>query len=204
MKTEHGLTQQQEAFARAIVEGKSGDAAYAKAYPKSRAWKPSARKVAASKMLAIPNVSERIKVLHAKAAERAILKASEVLMTFRRVHMADPGKLMRRDKGSDGNERAVFLLPDELDEDTRAAIASVKIDDMGRVEYRFWPKVEATKEAARILGLYEKDNEQLANPLAQLMRTLTGNVARPDPAAAAPDPELRRTLGNGAPDEDED
>ena len=51
-------------------------------------------------------------------------------------------------------------LPHELDPETEAAIASFKIDEYGRIEYKFWDKNSALERAAKILGLFKKDNEQ--------------------------------------------
>lgn len=48
----------------------------------------------------------------------------------------------------------------ELDADTAAAVASYEIDEKGVIKYKFWDKNSALDKAAKIQGLYEKDNAQ--------------------------------------------
>jgi hypothetical protein len=52
------------------------------------------------------------------------------------------------------------------------AIKSFKIDEYGRIEYQFWDKNAALEKAAKILGLFEKDNHQKGGILAGLPREL--------------------------------
>jgi len=75
-------------------------------------------------------------------------------------------------------------------------VASFKIDEYGRIEYKFWDKNSALDKAAKILGLYELDNKQKSDPLVDLLASLSGNVL--GPAQGLPtldDDELDRDSG---------
>ena len=152
VKNEHGLTPQQEKFAQEVAKGANLAEAYRAAYPLSKAWKPESVHVAASKLMADAKVSPRVTALQAAAADRAELDATEIMREIRRLAVSDIAGIMR----PDGRVK----LPHELDPATRAAIASFKIDEYGRIEYKFWDKGAALEKAAKIKGLYELDNEQ--------------------------------------------
>ena len=94
-----------------------------------------------------------------------------------------------------------WLLPHELAPEVRAALASVKVDDLGRIEYRFWPKVEALRDTARMKGMFKADNDQ-ASPVAamrELLGKLSGNVLAPGAGSGLPDPDDH----DGEPDADD-
>jgi phage terminase small subunit len=146
------LTPQQEKFAQLVASGKSQVEAYRTAYPKSEKWKDEALRVAGAKMIARGNVSVRVKELTAKAADVAVLEAAGIIREIARLAYSDIGNIMH----TDGRVK----LPNELDPATRAAVASFKIDEYGRIEYKFWDKNSALDKSAKIRGLYEKDNEQ--------------------------------------------
>lgn len=61
---EHGLTQQQENFAKLYVKYGISRKAYLEAYPKSQKWTQSAVDCEASKMLNNPKVSQRVDALN--------------------------------------------------------------------------------------------------------------------------------------------
>lgn len=170
---EHGLTQQQEAFAVAVAAGSSLSDAYRKAYPRSLKWKQEHVHVKASEMAASAKVQRRIATLQGAAADVAILKAGEILTEVRRLCLSDISGIMH----PDGRVK----LPHELDADTRAAVASFEIDAKGAIKYRFWDKNAALDKAAKYLGLYEKDNKQKIDPLQSLLDSLSGNVIGPKP-----------------------
>lgn len=176
MKNEWGLTGPQEKFAQGVADGKSQAQAYREAYPRSKAWGSQSVIVNASKLSADANVSLRVAMLAKKSADDAELDRAEFLRELRRVALSDPAKII----GPEGQ----VLLPNELDAATRAAVASFEIDDMGRVRYKFWNKVDALKAGMQHMGLFQKDNEQKLNPLMNLLMTLNGNVVVP---VAAPE-----------------
>ena len=157
-KNEHGLTPQQERFAREIGAGRSGVEAYRAAYPKSVKWKDQSVHVEASKMLANPKVSQRVSKIQAEASQQAGLEASKILEEVRRLAHSDIAGIMH----PDGRVK----LPHELDPATRAAVSSFKIDEYGRIEYKFWDKNAAIDKAMKNLGLFKADNDQNKPPPA--------------------------------------
>lgn len=170
-RNEHGLTPQQERFAQEIGAGRSGVEAYRTAYPKAKAWKDEAVRVQASKMLAIPNISTRVSKIQAEGARLAELDAAEIAQEIKRLALSDIAGIMH----ADGRVK----LPHELDPATRAAVASFKVDEFGRIEYKFWDKNSALERGAKILGMFEKDNKQKTDPLTEMLKSLTGNVVGP-------------------------
>ena len=90
--------------------------------------------------------------MQAEAAQKAGLKAERVLEEVARLAHSDIAGIMTED--------GKVKLPHELDPTTRAAVASFKIDEYGRIEYKFWDKNTALEKAMKHLGLYEKDNAQ--------------------------------------------
>jgi phage terminase small subunit len=152
-KNENGLTPLQEVFAQTMVIGNvSQSDAYRHAYPKSATWKPDTVHQAASRLMSHSKIRARIAFLQKKSAETVGLEASKVLEEVRRLAHSDIAGIMT----ADGKVK----LPHELDPVTRAAVASFKIDEYGRIEYKFWPKNDALDKAMKHLGLYEKDNAQ--------------------------------------------
>lgn len=152
VKNEHGLTPQQEKFAQLVGSGKPGSVAYLEAYPKAAKWKNEAVRVNASKLLADANVSLRIKAIQAVSAEIAGIDGAQIMREINRLATSDIAGI------TDATGRV--KLPHELDPATRAAVASFKIDEFGRIEYKFWDKNAALDKAAKIKGLYEADNSQ--------------------------------------------
>lgn len=78
----------------------------------------------------------------------------------------DPRKLV----GEDGRMKQLH----ELDDDTAAAIASVEVDNDGNIKYKFWDKNSAIDKAAKVQGLYEKDNDQKAPKVTLITRRVIG------------------------------
>lgn len=163
-KNEYGLTPQQEKFAQEVASGKSLADAYRAAYKASK-MKPEAVHVNASKLADDTKVSLRIKELQGAAAEKAVLDSAQILEEIRRLAVSDISGIV---KIVDGKPQ--IKLPHELDPVTRAAVASFKIDEYGRIEYKFWDKNSALEKAAKHLGLFEKDNGQKAVPLVGEVR----------------------------------
>lgn len=169
------LTPRQEAFAANVASGMSQAEAYRQAYPNALAWKPEAVHQQASRLSHLPHVSSRIKELQASVAESAVLDAAEIMRETRRVAMSDIAGIVH----TEGPMAGKIKLPHELDPATRAAVASFKMDEFGRIEYKFWDKNSALEKAARMLGLFEKDNRQKTDPLAELAKAVMGEVIGP-------------------------
>lgn len=156
------LTPQQEKFAQCVGSGMNFSDAYRSAYKVGPKTKAESVNDMASKLMANPSVSQRVAQIQAGAAEKAGLDAAETMREIRRISLSDIAGIMH----PDGRVR----LPHELDPATRAAVASFKIDEYGRIEYKFWDKNAALEKAAKIQGLFEKDNKQKAVPLVGEVR----------------------------------
>lgn len=183
MKNEHGLTQQQEAFARLLVEGMSQADAYRGAYKSSAKWKAATVHECASRLAMDRKIHTRVCALQAIAAEASSLKAADILNETKRVALSDIGGVIGVKDG-----KVVVLMPNELDPATRAAVKSFEIDDLGRIKYAFWDKNVSLERAAKLLGLFEKDNKQKVDALADLLSGLNGNVLGASPGAAVFEP----------------
>jgi phage terminase small subunit len=125
----------------------------------------------AYKLMQRNEIATRVAALQSAAIERSELDVVETLQEVRRLALSD----IRNAFHPDGRMK----LPHELDANTAACIASVEIDAEGKIKYKLWDKNSALERAAKILGLFEKDNRQKTDPLAELFKSLSGNVVRP-------------------------
>lgn len=170
-KNEHGLTPQQEVFAQSVAGGKSLADAYRVAYPKSLKWAESTLWPHASKLMCNDKVSTRIKALALKVEERFVIDTERLLREASRIAFSDIGQIMH----PDGRVK----LPHELDPDTRAAVSSFKIDEYGRIEYKFYDKNSGVERLFKHKGLFEVDNTQKAANAAAFLKSITGDIAGP-------------------------
>lgn len=180
MASNGNLTPAQELFAQHVAAGKSQAEAYRNAYPKSGTWKDEAVWVAASKLMANAKVSVRVKELQEKHAAKFDITAERVLLEIARIAFFDPRKLYY----PDGSPIPINLL----DDDTAAALAGLDIHEeyegtgkdrkfIGYTKkYKVSEKNAALEKLAKYRGLYELDNKQKTNPLAELLSQLSGNV----------------------------
>ena len=153
-KNEHGLTPPRERFAVLVAGGMALIDAFHEAYPKDRS-NGNSQQVKACQLRKDPRVAARIVGLQAAAAERATLKLEDMLEETRRIMLASVQGLIDPVTGRVKKLR-------ELDAATAAALEWVKTDKTGRiVDYRFHNKNAALERAAKILGAFKKDNEQL-------------------------------------------
>ena len=90
--------------------------------------------------------------------------------------LQETARLAFSDIGRIISEGGKVLLPHELDDDTRAAVSSFKIDEYGRIEYKFWDKNSASERLFKHIGLYETDNKQKVDALGDLLDGLSGKV----------------------------
>ena len=93
-------------------------------------------------------------MLREKAEVAAVVTRERLLREIGRLAFVDPRRLLRED--------GTMLPLHELDDDTAAAIASVEVDEYGKLKYKLWDKGAAQEKLAKVLGVYEKDNEQKA------------------------------------------
>lgn len=93
-KNEHGLTDQQEHFARLVAEGKLLIEAYQEAYPKSRDWKRQSLHASASNLAANELVTRRIYALRNQAVEKTEVNIQRLVREMAAVAFADPRELV--------------------------------------------------------------------------------------------------------------
>lgn len=190
---EHGLDAVEEKFCHGILRGLTQADALREAHPLAKGWADATVWVKASAMASRDTVRVRIAALRKAQEEQEVITTREVHMAYRHIALSDPAGLVKVLPPEEGQTegRVRWLLPHELAPEIRAAIASVKVDDLGRVEYRFWPKVEALRDTARMKGMFEKDNEQgsAVGALRELLGKLSGNVLAPAAGSGLPDPD---------------
>jgi phage terminase small subunit len=155
-KNEHGLTPKQEQFALAVAGGMGLSAAYRDSYRATK-MKPETVNDVSSKLMASPQITQRVRQLQAQAAVLANLNAADILLELKKLAHSDIANIM--------DDAGRVKMPHQLDAQTRAAIASFKVDEAGNIEYKFWPKNNAIDMAMKHLGLYERDNDQAAKKM---------------------------------------
>lgn len=180
------LTAKQEAFCKAIVAGGTQADAYRSVYSAAR-MKAKQVHEEASKLMASPKIAQRVSDLASAVDREFTISTADLVRESARVAFSDISKIM----GPDGRMK----LPTELDEDTRRAVSSFKIDDLGRIEYKFWDKNSAHERLFKFKGMFEKDNSQRVDALGELISALQGNVVGPVESAA--------TFGPGMADEED-
>ena len=150
------IGQQPEAFCRFVAQGMTQRDAYRMAYPKSANWKDASVDRRATRLR--HRCETRILELMNQISQEAVLETRTILAELARLARSDIGRIVDPNTGK-------ILLPHELDAGTRAAVAAFKIDEYGRIEYKFWDKNSAIEKAMRHLGLFERDNAQKPPPL---------------------------------------
>lgn len=173
------LTGQQEKFALGVASGKTQADAYREAYPRSKKWKDSAVYSQASALMADSKVSTRVKELKERITNAGIASAERVLLEASRLALFDPRKLFRED----GSPKPI----NELDDDTAAALAGLDVleefegsgDERVFVgytkKYKIADKNSALEKLFKHHGLYKEDNKQKADPLVELLRSMSGS-----------------------------
>lgn len=178
------LTGHQEKFALGVACGKTQADAYREAYPRSKKWKDVTLWAEASRLMANHKVSTRVKELKERITNTGIASAERVLLEASRIALFDPRKLFF----DDGMPKPITAL----DDDTAAALAGLDVveefegsgEDRKFVGYTKKYKVSDKNVALEKLfkhhGLYEKDNEQVSNPLTELVKAINAK-AKPLP-----------------------
>ncbi len=112
------------------------------------------------RLLKNAEVSTRLATAAKKVAEITGLTAERTIREAARISNFDPARLYRQD----GTLKHIT----EMDDDTRAAIASIEVKEnvvdgvlIGQTtKIKFWDKNRALEMGMRHLGLYERDNIQ--------------------------------------------
>lgn len=168
MRRADKLTTLEEAFAVKMAEGMTAPNAYRAVY-KGQLSDPKNVSRKAQDIRRRPKVRARIEELQREIARNATLERGKIIQEMRTVALSD----IRGIVDDDGK----LLMPHELDARTAASIQSFKITIDGTVEYKFHPKVPALEQCAKVLGLYERDNAQKADPLKALLQALKPQTA---------------------------
>jgi phage terminase small subunit len=145
-----GRAQKRTEFCEAYLANghKAAAAAVAVGYGKGR----SARS-AAHRFLAELTASGELATAARQRGAAAALETVRTLREVARVAYADIGRLF------DAEGRLIPVA--DLDEDIRAAIASIELWPDGTPKrVKLWPKIEALEMAMRHAGLFERDNRQ--------------------------------------------
>jgi phage terminase small subunit len=158
-----GLTPKQERFKNNLLKGMDKGKAYEKAGYVARG---NVASVNASNLLKNPKFNHFYQAALQKIANRAEATKERVLKEECRIAYADLNDIFNGE---------TLLSPQEIPEDIRRAISSVKVKQKsilgeggeGSVvettyEYRFWDKGKSLERISKHLGLYEKDNAQKA------------------------------------------
>ena len=173
------LTGQQEKFAVGVASGKTQADAYREAYPKAKKWKDDAVYVEASRLLDNPKVSLRLKELRERIAGLGIASAERTLLEATRIALFDPRNLFF----DDGTPKPITAL----DDDTAAALAGLDVveefegsgDDRKFVgytkKYKVADKNSALEKLFKHHGLYERDNQQKTDPIADMLKSISGS-----------------------------
>jgi phage terminase small subunit len=126
---------------------------------------PASAKQAGCAMLKEPSVREALAARAQAVSAAAEMSSERWARELSAVAFADPADLF----GDDGNVLPLEQMPPRV----RACLSSIKVRNEGGVvttEIRFWNKVEALGIMARHLGLFEKDNRQLARNLSLVVQ----------------------------------
>lgn len=189
------LTPKQEAFVQAyLLTGIASDA-YRKAYP---ATKMSDKTVweSASRLLANSKVVARVEALRKEQSEKFAVTKERVIAEVAKIAFFD----IRSIFNDDGSLKHIK----DLDDAAAAAIAgmeAIQVGDDGQLivtkKFKMSDKNVALEKLMKHLGLYELDNQQKKDPLADLLASLKGNITGVAPADALPG------VGLDVPEEDE-
>ena len=173
------LTGQQEKFAVGVASGKTQADAYREAYPKAKKWKDDAVYVEASRLLDNPKVSLRLKELRERITGLGIASAERTLLEATRIALFDPRNLFF----DDGTPKPITAL----DDDTAAALAGLDVveefegsgEDRKFVgytkKYKVADKNSALEKLFKHHGLYERDNQQKTDPIADMLKSISGS-----------------------------
>ena len=142
--------------------GNATDAALQAGYSKSGASKQGYR------MSKDPVILSMIDTRRTYLVAKVELDTERLFKGIACIAFSDPRRIMHPD--------GRIKMPNELDDDTAAAIASFEVSFDGSIKYKFWDKNNSHERAGKILGVFERDNKQKTDPLRDLLGALSGNV----------------------------
>lgn len=162
-------------FADEYLKDFNATAAYRRA---GYAARGNSAEVNAVRLLRKAQVAAYIESKRQALAEKADISTEATLRETARIAFADIGRLF----DADGRLKPI----NEIDPDTRAAIASIDSETLyegtGKdrravgtiVKVRLWSKTDALEKLMKHLGMYEKDNRQKTDPIRALLEAIDG------------------------------
>lgn len=176
------LDRKRERMAQLVVQGFSQTDAYAQAFEPTTTIRQSIRE-GACRVMAEPDVRARVGQLKLHAAQRStdtfVVSHARVLAEIARIALADPRKLL--------DENGIPLRLADLPDDIAAALDAVQMQPDGTAQYRLARKAPALDMLAKHLGLYEQDNRQKADSLADALARLATDTSAPSARIAPAD-----------------
>jgi phage terminase small subunit len=155
-------------FIRLVLAGESYFDAYRHSYAVSDTSTRGTLKTASMRVANRPLVRAALEAGRQELQDAVLFERAEIIREIARLALADPRGIV------DGKGRLKLLH--ELDDKTAATVGAFEITDTGGIKYKFHDKNAALEKAAKILGLYARDNSQKTDPLAELLKSLSGNV----------------------------
>lgn len=166
------FTAKQKKFADEWLKDHNGTRAYRVAYPTVK--KDETAKAAASRLLTNVNVESYIQKKQALIAYKNEITHDRILREEMCIAFSDITRLF---------SGPTPIPPDELPEDLRRAVSSIKIKELPLLgksskqqyeyEYRFWDKGRALERLEKHLGMFEKDNQQRGISIQELFESLS-------------------------------
>jgi phage terminase small subunit len=180
------LTKAEEVFCRALAEGKASQGeAFRQAFPHSYRWKQKTTHERASVLARTHKIKTRIKELHAAARQVAAVEYGIEVKDWLRQEVRLAFSDIRRLFDDAGNLKPIK----ELDDDTAAAVESIKVRREHRpskefvdevIEVRLARKTTPLEHMGRYLGVFAKDNAQKGNDaVLALLEFIAGRAKLP-------------------------
>lgn len=151
-----------EARRTAFIEAYLSNGANARDAAIQAGFSPASAASQGSRLLKNVNVAQQIDRRRTEIVAALELSTERTIREVSRLAFSDPRNIV------DGKGRIKGLH--ELDDDTAAAVASFEVDKDGGIKYKFWDKNAALEKAAKVQGLYQKDNEQKGESIADAIR----------------------------------
>lgn len=166
-RDQDGLTDLERRFATYYLEEFNGTKAYTQASARKVTKKTA--EVSSYKMLRRPAVQAFVKAQRDKLLDKAELSVGDTLTKLRQLMLFDVRDMV----DDEGNVRSLKDMPDDL----AAACIGFKDTQWGR-EYKFVDKGATLDKALRYHGLFDKDNAQKIDPVADLIKHIYGAGGR--------------------------